>query len=358
MRMKSNIASYMAVMLMIVSLFAVSACGQDTGAHSGDISRAVEQLESEKADLKTTIALLEATVESYREVSLAGEVQVQISLAECGGDCVLLELPEQWAQISGVQRFTQANVIFEADHDARGKIRVFERGNANIRLFPDGTFIANLWHNTKISGTYRELVQGSETAVLFTHSGITNLSGGASSFEETGLVTVVGGITDDIMTMPEDWDDGHGHGMEFAFITHPLVFVCENNQRVTLNADNTFVANFDGDVTIIGFYGKRSTSITFVPGSPAFTLAGLPIGSFLPAQLVSCRDEYSPPQGQNHVHSHIYYDCDDCDAVQEQFPIPEPKPAQQPRQYDYDDDDEHSSVSQDPEWCDECGEYH
>ena len=297
--MKSNSTPRIAIgiIIAVLALLFTGACGRNQNQNA-EMYAQIEELENHNADLEaaisqleSTIALLEATVTSYREVRQAGEMKVQFQQAECNDNCVILELPELWAQMSGVQSFTKASTVFEADHDVRTQIRVFERGNANIRLFPDGTFVANLWHNTKVTGTYRELTQGHETAVLFTHSGKTLLSGGESTFYETGTVTVVGGIVDDILTMPEDWDDGHGHGMEFDFIAYPLVFVGDYDQSIVLNADNTFVANFVGDITVIGFYGMRAASVTFSPGSPTFSSGGLPVGSFLHARFLTCADE-------------------------------------------------------------------
>ena len=387
--------------LMLVVLLSLAACGRnqgDTGADLyADAANVIEQLKADNAaleatarQLETTIALLEATVQAYRDVNLATEAQIQIVKPECDDNCRMLVLPELWAKISGVQRFTQANVVFSDtdSHDERGRIRIFKRGNANIRLYPDGTFIANLWHNTKVTGTYRELTHGNETAVMFTHSGITTATGGVSSFEETGLVTVVGGIVDGILTMPEDWDDGHGHGMEFTFTPYPIVFVCENDQRITLYADNSFVANFANDVTIFGFYGIRTNSVTFVTGSPTFNGTGVPIGSFLFASLVSCIDEYVSVPVQ--VIAGDDDDCDVCSVVNIQDPpannnatpppVATPPTATPPTAYppaatppqdtdtpqdniyyhdeytdnnDTDNEDEPEAV-----WCYECGQYH
>ena len=375
-------------------LLSIGACGRN---QAGDTyapaiyAEMLQQLESEKAELQlaisqleTTIALLEATVSAYRADNTAAEAQIHVAEIVCTNACVMLELPELWAEITGTQRFTQAATIFGDDHDVRGQIRVFERGNSNIRLFPDGNFIANLWHNTKISGTYRELTQGDETAVLFTHNGKTHLAGGVSTFENTGTVTVVGGIVDGILTMPIDWDDGHGHGMEFNFIAYPLVFLGENGQRITLYADNTFVASFAGDVTIIGFYGMRAASVSFVPGSPTFSSGGLPVGSFLLARLVSCGDEIANDYA--HELGHIEGDSPEQEQEQEQAPPATPaadSPAQEQPQNnvpdtsnDNNDDDADDAVPYDNngtndaddtptdpdhrelEWCDDCGDYH
>ncbi|MCL2818104.1 MAG: hypothetical protein FWD39_06965, partial [Clostridiales bacterium] len=76
-----------------------------------------------------------------------------------------------------------------------------------------------------------------------------------------------------------------------------LVFAGENNQKITLYADNTFVANFADNVTVIGYYGLRNPgtnattgaptagSITFVAGSPTFNASGVLSGATAVASL-------------------------------------------------------------------------
>jgi len=194
-----------------------------------------------------------------------------------------------------------------ADINEPEQIRVFENGNANIKLFSNGNFIANLFHNTKITGTYTEMTQNDETAVLFNYNGITTLEGEISAFEASGSVTAVGGIVNNILTIPEDWDDGHNHGMNFAYRTYPLVFAAgDNDQKITLYADNTFVANFADGVIIIGYYVMRATSVTFVPGSSSSNRDGDIVGTFLLAQLTTVG-------GDGHHQEDEYEQDDDCD---------------------------------------------
>lgn len=282
----------------ILWLFTLAACGGngDNSVQADGFLEKIEALERENANLEESLARMQTTLSRMELITIGTPPVVSdggrfhFYEIDCGGDCEMLELPLLWADISGVERFTKARIEWENEFDEKGNIRVFERGNANIRLLPDGTFIANLWHNTKISGTYTEMTLGNETAVLFTHNGKTLSGGGVNTFVPTGFVTVVGGIVDGILTMPEDWDDGHNHGMEFAFIQYPLVFVGENNQRITMFADKTFTAEFSDGIKIIGYYGIRATSVTFVPGSPSFSGNGVPVGSFLLAGFVSCSD--------------------------------------------------------------------
>ena len=300
-------------MLLILALFVLCACAPDEIIIID--SESVQALEREKADLQRTISQLETAVSQLeaasakpQEVDPGEPEQIIITEIECSDDCVELVLPALWADISGVDRFTLAHVTHPDSFDIRDHIRVFENGNTNIRLFPDGTFVANLFHNSKKTGIYSELTQNNETAVLFTYGGTLSLEGVVSSFDSAGLLTVVGGIVEDVLTLPEDWDDGHGHGLDFAFRAYPLVFIGENDQRITLFADNTFSASFDSGVTVIGYYGMRATSITFVPGSPTFSSDGTPVGSFLYAQLRSCVDD-----GEDHDHGHDYGDDHDHD---------------------------------------------
>jgi len=414
--MKTNIAlrMIMPAMLIILSLFVFSACSQGENTDIQELKYEIERFELEIERLEREAEQLASTIlrlENADNSPVISMEHVHI-LRECDGNCIELELPELWGEISGISRFKLGYNPEQSVINVREYIRVFENGNANVRLFPDGTFIANLFHNTKITGTYTEMTAGYETAVLFTYSGINNISGGISSFESTGLVTVVGGIVEDVLTIPIDWDDGHGHGMDFAFRAYPLVFIGDNDQRITLHADNTFEANLANDIRIIGFYGMRATSVTFVPGSPTFDRNGIPVGTFLLAELRTCGsdsiDNLVPGLGNDD-------DCDfddidiDTDPNSTLYPaespaptptptpplnpmstptpapspnptpnpvvndpIPSPSPSPSPTEDDStpaspagdvdppstetpedDDDDDNGLV-----WCDECGEYH
>jgi hypothetical protein len=301
--MKANmdLRMILCVMLIAFSLSALVAC-TDTPDEYADVpalEREIERLEREAEELRAAMNRLEGALAAPS----GGPIEHNHVLRGCEGDCVELELPELWAGISGAGVFTLA---YDPEHNSgnmQGSIRVFENGNANIRLFPDRTFIANLFHNTKITGMYAEVTDGHETAVLFTHSGM----------------TVVGGIVDDILTIPEDWDDGHGHGMDFAYRAYPLVFMGENGQKIILDADNTFEANLAGNEKIIGFYGIRAASVTFAPGSPTFDRNGVPVGTFLAAELRTCGGDSANNSGQG--------DDDDCDIDTGSDPTPSPAPS-------------------------------
>jgi len=182
------------ISLVISLLFTISACAQ-TPEETINIQEfedrieilegKIEKLGGEKAALETVVSEREATI-SNLEAALADALKEPI-------------LPQ-----------------------ITGQIRVFESGKANIWLFPEGIFVATLYHNTKITGTFSEMTQGGETAVLFTYRGIHTVEDGVSCFNATGLTTVVGGIVDGVLTIPEDWDDGHGHGNDFVYKAAPF----------------------------------------------------------------------------------------------------------------------------------------
>jgi len=170
--------------------------------------------------------------------------------------------------------------------------RVFYNGNSDIWLFPDGTFILNYFHNTKYSGTYEEKTEGNETAVLFTYNGAALIASGESSYEPSGNspVTVVGGIVDNILTIPEDFEDDHGHGNKYKQ-RETLVFEGGNGNKITLNTDRSFIAEFNNGIKIMGYYAIRAfaqdhnpaegtpmpygfNSVTFIPGMPTFNASG------------------------------------------------------------------------------------
>jgi len=380
-------------MLIVFSLSALAACsGDNTEVH--DLEYEIERLRNEIENMEREAVEPEVIITSLENATDVPENTNEVAhvLLDCTGDCIELELPELWAEISGETSFTLAYNTQQNIVDTQ--IRVFENGNANVRLLPDGSFMANLFHNTTITGTYTEMTDGRETAVLFTYSGINNHSRGVSSFEQTNPVTVVGGIANGILTIPEDWDDGHNHGMDFTFTAYPMVFIGENDQRITLHADNTFEAILANDVMIIGFFGMRAASITFVPGSPTFDRNGVPIGTFLSAELRTCGGDSADnlAQGNDDDCEYVDYDIDGYDVDPEQDvastpaenPAPTPTPTETPTPTPDDDpeytqtpveagptptpapvDDTTPAETGDDEedngslaWCDECEEWH
>ena len=74
--------------------------------------------------------------------------------------------------------------------------QVYTDGYASIELRPNGRFNAALYHNDRYSGTYTTSQSGGATLVHLTHDG----------------VTVIAMILDYGFVIPDEWDDGHGHG--------------------------------------------------------------------------------------------------------------------------------------------------
>ena len=78
-------------------------------------------------------------------------------------------------------------------------------GGQSVVLYDNGRFVANLFHNTDISGTFTEDVSGDVTAISFTHGGNT-----VSTF-----------IEDDVLILPTQWRAAcRAHSHEIGF---PLV---------------------------------------------------------------------------------------------------------------------------------------
>jgi hypothetical protein len=161
-----------------------------------------------------------------------------------------------------------------------------KKGAVSVKLFPDETFTATLYHNLRITGTYTEMVHDDESAILFTHNGRFTVSGGVPELEiDDEAVTVVGGIKDNIFTMPEEWDC-HNHGRELEYRAYPLEFInSDDNKCIILYADNTFHADFGDGIVIVGYYAVRSSSVAFAIGSPSFSSDGEPTGIFLLSTL-------------------------------------------------------------------------
>ena len=77
----------------------------------------------------------------------------------------------------------------------QSKQRVFTDGHQSVTLNNNGSFTARLAHET-ITGTYTENTEGGNTIISFTSDG----------------ETANGGIANNMLTFPDEWDDDHGHG--------------------------------------------------------------------------------------------------------------------------------------------------
>lgn len=73
--------------------------------------------------------------------------------------------------------------------------RVFTDGHQAVMLHDDGSFIAELAHET-MKGTYIESTADGVVIVTFISEG----------------KSVTSSITDDVLAIPEEWQDDHGHG--------------------------------------------------------------------------------------------------------------------------------------------------
>ena len=77
--------------------------------------------------------------------------------------------------------------------------RVFINENQTITLNTNGTFIARLAHDNNIDGTYSEANNGNFTIISF-------------FYQDS---TVNSRIMNNILSLPHEWEDSHGHGNEF-----------------------------------------------------------------------------------------------------------------------------------------------
>jgi len=93
-------------------------------------------------------------------------------------------------------------VLFVLYFKNQNDTEVYSYGGQTVRLSADGTFTANLAHNVNKSGTYTRKTENGRTLVFF------NIGGN----EETGI------IINNALNLPEEWNDGHGHGMVFPKI--------------------------------------------------------------------------------------------------------------------------------------------
>ena len=74
--------------------------------------------------------------------------------------------------------------------------RVFSDGNQRLILRDNGTFDANDFHGIRRRGTYTETDTGDVTIIEFI------IDGRAEQ----------GSIIGNVLTLPSEWDDSHGHG--------------------------------------------------------------------------------------------------------------------------------------------------
>ena len=73
---------------------------------------------------------------------------------------------------------------------------IYSAGGQTVHLYDDGTFTASLAHNVRKGGRYEKLANENVIEVMFYVDGRT----------ESGW------ILNDSLYIPDEWDDGHGHG--------------------------------------------------------------------------------------------------------------------------------------------------
>ena len=79
--------------------------------------------------------------------------------------------------------------------DRQSEERIFTDGRQTVTLYSNGAFAAQLLHNNKKDGTYRETAEGNSTTVIFLHEG----------------TTVNARLVNNAFIIPDEWDDSHGH---------------------------------------------------------------------------------------------------------------------------------------------------
>jgi len=80
----------------------------------------------------------------------------------------------------------------------------YSHGRQKVELNENGTFSANLAHGVNKNGTYTKKAEGSRTIVTFTVDGKQE----------------IGRIENNSLHLPNEWDDGHGHGSVFSKEAH------------------------------------------------------------------------------------------------------------------------------------------
>jgi len=91
-----------------------------------------------------------------------------------------------------------AVVFFVLDYQNNN--RVYVSGDSSVTLSNNGNFRTKLYHGERITGTYTESYEDGVTMITFTHGGNTS----------TGI------LSGNNLTIPGQWDDGHGHGSVFT----------------------------------------------------------------------------------------------------------------------------------------------
>jgi hypothetical protein len=86
--------------------------------------------------------------------------------------------------------------INSAANKSQNPAEVYSTAGQTVQLFENGNFSAILAHNTRKAGTYTKTADGNRTIVSF------NINGRIE----------IGSIENNSLRIPDEWDDGHGHG--------------------------------------------------------------------------------------------------------------------------------------------------
>jgi hypothetical protein len=108
-----------------------------------------------------------------------------------------------------------------------------------VQLLENGTFIARLAHNVRKNGTFTKNTENNIVNVIFNTNGIIE----------------IGWIINDALHIPEEWDDGHGHGNIFPRVTETYSY---RNQTVQFFSNGTFTARLAHNAQKNGTYTKNA----------------------------------------------------------------------------------------------------
>jgi len=89
-------------------------------------------------------------------------------------------------------------VTLAVRNQSSGGAEIYRYGGQSILLYANGNFTANLAHHA-VNGSYTKANENGQTLVYF-------YAGGNQ---------VIGRIINNSLYLPDEWDDGHGHGSVF-----------------------------------------------------------------------------------------------------------------------------------------------
>ncbi|MCL2670865.1 MAG: hypothetical protein FWF10_02385 [Clostridiales bacterium] len=82
----------------------------------------------------------------------------------------------------------------------QSQIRVYSGGGQTVTLYSNGSFTASLSHGVNRAGAYTETIEGDTITITFSY----------------GNTSASGTIAHNVLTLPDAWDDGHGHGSKLG----------------------------------------------------------------------------------------------------------------------------------------------